>query len=91
MHELTLDQAEQQFRVYLEQDLYGVAKFRFHDSVYTITSTKVPKLLQGRGYGKVLMEAVLKEIESRGAKVAGECRFVVIYLERNKQWQHLSV
>ena len=37
------------------------------------------------------MEAVLKEIERRGEKVAGECRFVVIYLERNKQWQHLYV
>ena len=52
MHAVTLSHAEQQFRVYLEQDLYGVAKFRFHNSVYTITSTKVPESLQGVDTGK---------------------------------------
>lgn len=86
---VTFDETKQEFRVFLENDLFAIAKFELQDSVFIITSTKVPEVLQGKGYGKVMMEAVLNEIETRGGKVIPECSFVVSYLERNPQWQHL--
>jgi predicted GNAT family acetyltransferase len=61
------------------------------DDVYTITSTKVPEELQGRGYGKVMMEVLLSELEKRDAKVVPVCSYVVHYLNRNLQWAHLKV
>lgn len=91
MSSALLDEDRQQFRVLLEGDHYAIAKYTRKDSVYTITSTKVPEALQGKGYGKVMMEAVLSKIEALDGKVIPECSFVVSYLERNPQWQHLRV
>ncbi|OLQ93297.1 acetyltransferase [Vibrio panuliri] len=90
MHQVTFDQAQQEFRVLLEQDLHAVVKYQqYEEDIFTITSTKVPDSLQGKGYGKVMMEAVLPEIERLGGKVVPECSFVVRYFEKNPHWQHL--
>lgn len=91
MHEVTLDQAQQQFSVQLEENKFAIAKFRYENGVYIITSTQVPAALQGRGFGQVLMEAVLNEIDKRDAKIGSECSFVTRYLERNEQWHYLQV
>lgn len=89
MYEVTFDQADQEFRVLLERELYAIVKFERQDNVFVITSTKVPDSLQGKGYGKLMMERVLPEIETMGGKIIAKCSFVVSYLERNPQWQHL--
>jgi len=89
MYEVTFDQADQEFRVLLERELYAIVKFERQGNVFTITSTKVPDSLQGKGYGKLMMERVLTEIEKMEGKVIAKCSFVVIYLDRNPHWQHL--
>lgn len=65
-------------------------KFEIKSDVYVITSTKVPEELRGKGYGKVMMEAVLPELEKMGVKVKPVCSYVAHYLERNPQWAHLK-
>lgn len=87
-----IDQPEiGQFRVHLAEEHYAVVKYQLKNDVYTITSTKVPEALQGQGYGKVMMEVVLTEIEQRGAKVEPVCSYVVHYLNRQAQWAHMKV
>lgn len=54
-----------------------------------ITSTRVPDELQGKGYGKVMMESVLPEIERAGLTIVPVCSYVAHYLERHPEWQHL--
>jgi predicted GNAT family acetyltransferase len=49
----------------------------------------VPDSLQGKGYGKVMMEAVLPLIEQQGQTIVPVCSYVDHYLTRNAQWQHL--
>ncbi|MFM2587389.1 GNAT family N-acetyltransferase [Vibrio sp. TBV020] len=89
-HTLIIDEVNSQFRVHLEDEQYAVVKFELKGDVYAITSTKVPEELQGKGYGKVMMETVLPEIERRGAKVEPICSYVVHYLNRQQQWAHLK-
>ncbi|RTZ17983.1 N-acetyltransferase [Vibrio aquaticus] len=84
------DEVNSQFRVHLESEHYAVVKFVEKDGIYAITSTKVPEELQGKGYGKVMMEAVLADIETRGMKVEPICSYVVHYFSRNPQWAHLK-
>ncbi|WP_114765507.1 GNAT family N-acetyltransferase [Vibrio rhodolitus] len=91
MHEVTFNQDANEFHVLLEGELSAVMKFERDGDVFIVTSTKVPESLQGKGYGKVMMESVLPVIESMGVKVLPKCSFVVSYLERNPQWQHLRV
>ncbi|MDW2255429.1 GNAT family N-acetyltransferase, partial [Vibrio sp. 1569] len=49
----------------------------------------VPEELRGKGYGKVMMEAVLPEIEALGYKIEPVCPYVAHYINRNQAWSHL--
>lgn len=89
-HTVLFEPEMQQFRVHLEQEHYAVVKFTVEDNVYSITSTKVPETLQGKGYGKVMMEAVLPELEKMQVRVIPICSYVVHYLERHPEWAHLK-
>lgn len=84
------DQENSQFRVHLEGDEFAIIKYQNKGQVFAITSTKVPESLQGRGYGKVMMESLLPELEKMGVKVEPICSYVVHYFTRNLQWSHLK-
>ncbi|WP_282175589.1 GNAT family N-acetyltransferase [Vibrio nereis] len=89
-HNLYFEPEKSQFRVHLESELYAVVKFKVEDGVYAITSTHIPEQLRGKGYGKVMMEAVLPELKQMGVKVKPVCSYVIHYLESNPQWAHLK-
>ncbi|EGU51373.1 hypothetical protein VIOR3934_20911 [Vibrio orientalis CIP 102891 = ATCC 33934] len=89
-HSLIFDEVNSQFRVHLDADHYAVIKFVDKGSTYAITSTKIPEELQGKGYGKVMMEVLLSEIAKRGVTIDPICPYVAHYLERNQQWSYLK-
>lgn len=80
---------EQEYLVFLKQDLTARVSYERNDQILSITSTNVPKVLQGQGYGKVMMEAVLPVIESEGFKIIPICSYVIHYINKNPQWAHL--
>lgn len=86
---LIFDESNCQIRVHLEGEEYALVRYHKVGDVYHITSTKVPNALQGRGYGKVMMEAILPLFEERKLKIHPVCSYVVHYLERHPEWQHL--
>ncbi|MDE1513895.1 MULTISPECIES: GNAT family N-acetyltransferase [Vibrio] len=80
------------YRVVLEGDYQAVVSYQYQDqqaNVLYITSTRVPDEMQGKGYGSVMMESVLPEIERAGLTIVPVCSYVAHYLERHPQWQHL--
>ncbi len=77
------------FLVDLEPKFNAKVFYQLQNSEMHITSTVVPSQLRGKGYGKVMMEAVLPEIESLGYKIVPVCPYVAYYIEKNKQWAHL--
>ncbi len=77
------------FWVDLEQGLKAKLTYTLDGNVMSINSTKVPEELQGRGCGKIMMEAVLPEVEAQGFSVIPVCSYVVHYFNKNPQWQHL--
>ena len=83
------DQDLQRFRVKLEPGYEAVVLYQLVDGVAYVTSTRVPDELQGKGYGKVMMEAVLPEFERLNWKIVPKCSYVRHYLERLEKWQHL--
>jgi predicted GNAT family acetyltransferase len=78
-----------EYQVALEGQHVAVAKYSLQGNVMTIYSTRVPDELQGKGYGKVMMEAILPDIEQHGYTIIPTCSYVAHYLKRNAQWQHL--
>lgn len=77
------------FWVDLEQGYKAKVVYQVENDVMKITSTVVPEALRGKGYGEVVMEAVLPEIESLGYKIKPVCPYVVYYMEKNQAWSHL--
>ena len=78
-----------QITVELEPDQFAVVKYKKDGEVLHITSTRIPDELQGKGFGKVMMESVLPEIERSGYTTVSVCSYVVHYMNRQTQWSHL--
>ncbi len=88
-NEVIIDRDKECFRVHLKDEYYAKVQYQFVDQTMHITSTRVPDALQGKGYGKVMMESVLPLIEVQGFKIVPKCSYVEHYLNRHPEWQHL--
>lgn len=91
MKKVTHDVENSTFWVDLGQSLSAKVNYQLQGNEMHITSTVVPEQLRGKGCGKLMMEAVLPEIESLGYKVVPVCPYVAYYIDKNKQWTHLLV
>ncbi|PRQ62732.1 GNAT family N-acetyltransferase [Vibrio sp. V01_P9A10T6] len=89
IYEVQHDMKNCQYKVHLEGNLFATVTYQQQDEVLFITSTRVPDELQGKGYGKIMMESVLPQIESQGYTIKPVCSYVVHYLNRHSEWQHL--
>lgn len=50
-----------------------------------LTHTIVPDALAGKGLAKILLEAVLKQIQHDRKKAVAMCSYIVKYLEKNPE------
>ncbi|MCS0025451.1 N-acetyltransferase [Vibrio diabolicus] len=89
MHKVTHEVENNTFWVDLEHGYKAKVVYQLENNVMHITSTVVPEALRGKGYGKVMMEAVLPEIEAFGYKIKPVCPYVIHYMEKNQAWSHL--
>ncbi|HHX8314509.1 TPA: GNAT family N-acetyltransferase [Vibrio diabolicus] len=89
MHKVTHEVENNTFGVDLEQGYKAKVVYQLENNVMHITSTVVPEALRGKGYGKVMMEAVLPEIEALGYQIKPVCPYVIHYMEKNQAWSHL--
>ncbi len=54
-----------------------------------LTHTEVPKQLQGKGIGNLLVKEVLEDINQKGLRLVPLCPFVSAYIRRNPEWNFL--
>ncbi|PSW06608.1 GNAT family N-acetyltransferase [Photobacterium lipolyticum] len=80
------DTAKQQYRVQLQPELWALVSYTKQDKVLYLNYSEVPHELRGQGYGSVLMEAVLTQIESDGYKVVPVCSYIRCYIGRHERW-----
>lgn len=76
-HQVTHDAQNHCFKVHLEGDEYAVVKYQQEDDVLYITSTRVPDSLQGKGYGKVMMEPCYRLSSSKARRL---CRYAAMWI-----------
>ncbi|CAE6940908.1 hypothetical protein ACOMICROBIO_LMKGKHOH_04578 [Vibrio sp. B1FIG11] len=89
MQKVTQDTINQTFWVDLDSNHKAKVVYKLDGQAMHITSTLIPEELRGKGYGKVMMEAVLPEIEAQGYRVVPVCPYVVKYIARHPEWAHL--
>lgn len=89
MHKVIQDTVSEIFWVDLEQDHKAKVVYKLENEEMHITSTLIPKEVRGKGYGKVMMEAVLSEIAALGYTVVPVCPYVIKYMATHPEWSHL--
>lgn len=53
------------------------------------THTEVPKELEGKGTGSLIVELALKSIELNGLKLIPLCPFTAAYIKRHPEWKRI--
>jgi predicted GNAT family acetyltransferase len=66
------------------------SEYKRADGVLTILHTEVPKELDGRGMGSMLIRGVLDTARAEGLKVKPVCPFARSYVERHPEYSDLA-
>ena len=67
------------------------AEYALHGNTFAFTHTVVPRPLEGRGIGSMLVRHVLDYAVQRGFQVDPVCSFVKTYIDRHPDYQAASL
>ena len=54
-----------------------------------LNHSEVPKSLQGKGIGKVLVEKTFEKLTDEGYKAIAVCSYVKLVAQRSEKWQKI--
>lgn len=63
--------------------------YRLRDGVISFTHTGVPRALEGRGIGSLIVRTGLDYAREQGYKVVPICSFVEAYIQRHEEYADL--
>jgi predicted GNAT family acetyltransferase len=79
------DAAEQRFEAVVEGE-HCTLDYELAGTTMTITHTRVPEAVGGRGIAAALMEAALAHARASGWRVVPKCSYAVVYFSRHREW-----
>ncbi|HUP45810.1 MAG TPA: GNAT family N-acetyltransferase [Thermoanaerobaculia bacterium] len=85
---VTNNEKESQFEAQVDGAL-AVAAYDLEPGRMTLTHTKVPPELEGRGIAGQLAKAALDHARAEGLKVVPECSYMAKYIERHPEYRDL--
>jgi|SRR5215211_1153772 len=77
------------YELRLDGRLIGLAAYRRRDGLIALTHTEVDEACEGRGFGSLLVGAVLDDARRQGLSVAPLCPFVAYYISRHPEYDEL--
>ena len=90
MHYKAIHQpVDSRFIVPLEDEHKALVNYELDGDSLRLVYSEVPEALRGKGYGSIMMEAVLKAVEQEGYKVVPICGYIKSYFSKHQEWQHL--
>ena len=84
-------QLEKQRFILKKDGLEAVLTYKRHQGTIIFDHTAVPPELQHQGLANQLAEAALAYAVEENLKIDPQCRFMEVYLQRHKQYDHLLV
>jgi hypothetical protein len=64
-------------------------EYRRHGGVLTITHTRVPEAIGGRGIAGALVQAAMDHARAEGLKVDPVCSYSAVWMERHPEYHAL--
>jgi len=87
---VTHDVAKRRFEAVVDGE-HCTLDYDFAGTTMTITHTRVPEPVEGRGIAAALMEAALTHARASGWRVVPRCSYAVAYLAKHPQWADIVV
>ncbi|AJR06202.1 hypothetical protein H744_1c1177 [Photobacterium gaetbulicola Gung47] len=88
-HNVIHDKENQTYFVDLVDGYQAKVSYQISGNVLTVDHSSVPEALRGQGYAGTMLEAVLETIAQEGYKIIPQCSYVVHYMNKHDEWQHL--
>jgi len=85
---ITHDRLKQRFTAAVDSVLC-VLEYRLHDNVMTITHTRVPEQVSGRGIAAALTVAAFDAARAEGWKVVPACAYAAAFVKRHPEYADL--
>lgn len=85
---LTDNPEKKRFEFNLEDRMGIIEYIKTKDKIF-LTHTEVPIELNGKGYGKHIVELALIEVEKSGLKLVPLCPYVGAFIRKNPNWGKL--
>jgi uncharacterized protein len=85
---ITHDAANRRFEAIVEGNLCTL-DYELAGTTMTITHTRVPEPVEGRGIAAALMHAALEHARASRWRVVPQCRYATYYLMRHPEWSDL--
>lgn len=87
-YQLTDNKEANQYEFHIDGFTPKIEYIKAKNQIY-LTHTEVPKELEGKGVGTVLVKQVLEDIEQQNLTLVPLCPFVAMYLKRHPEWKKL--
>ena len=86
--DVTHDAAARRFEAVVEGQ-HSTLDYELAGTTMTITHTRVPGPVEGRGIAAALMEAALTHARASGWRVVPRCSYAAAYFTRHPEWADL--
>ena len=80
----------QQYEYHIGNDMAKI-EYIIEQGKLTLTHTKVPKQLEGKGIASALAKYALEDIEKKELKLIPKCSFIASYTKRHPEWNKLLI
>lgn len=82
------DTSSRQFEMEVEGRMAKV-EYELNGSKMFLTHAKVPKSLESKGIGAIIVERVFSYIEENNLKLVPMCSFVTAHLRKHPEWKRI--
>jgi len=81
---------ENELLTLLDDDkVLGTINYKIEGDIYTILRVYVLPIYQGKGYGKTLLEEVVRYSKTNKLKIKPVCSYAVVYFEKHSEYNDL--
>ncbi|WP_299315076.1 GNAT family N-acetyltransferase [uncultured Aquimarina sp.] len=79
------DRPKKRFELQVENEIIFMEYILTNDNSIYLTHTEVPKTMEGKGLGSMIVKKVLNYIQEKGYKMVPLCPFVAAYLKKHPE------
>jgi Predicted acetyltransferase len=72
-----------------DDKVLGTINYKIEGDIYTILRVYVLPIYQGKGYGKTLLEEVVRYSKANKLKIKPVCSYAVVYFEKHSEYNDL--